>query len=275
MSAAPTIQNPTPGPITGAATWRKVRSAPQFSGGQVKIHETWRGSYLELTTAYNYLVSNSPWAESITPSVSERSAIATLTKVWPQVVTWGGYQPHEVQTPQYECLGVRMTIPLKSFEPFAADILAGAAAGYLDVDAQIAAGQYNALTYSVDPIMSYMGLRIRGVTGFERVTYQLRLTRTFDARENIPDLTADYAKVSSVESWTSLRFIGDSIPSFVTEPKMVLCPTTLGSFVIVPCQWKYCEPKILYRGKGCSVVLGADADYKWSKTLYMGGMFDP
>ena len=276
MSTPPVIQPTQTGTIPGATSWRKVRSAPAFSGGKVRIHETWKGAYSELTAAYNYLVSNSPWAESITPQVSDNSAVATLVKVWPQVITWGNYKPHEVSTPEYECLGVRMTIPLKSFEPFAADILAGAAAGYNDVDAKIAAGNVKALTYSIDPIKSYMGLRLRGVTHFERVTYTLRITRTFDSRENLPDLSADYALVNSVVAWDELRFLGAGVPSFVTEPQMNLSGTGgIGFFGETVCQWKYNEPKILYRGKGVSVQLGADADYKWSQTLYRGGSFNP
>ena len=277
MSAAPTIRLAAAGPITGATSWRMVRSMPVLSGGIVRIHETWRGAYIEAVTAYNYLVSNAPFAESVTPSVSDNSAIATFTKIYVYSQPWFSLKQHEAQTPQYECLGVRMQVELRTFEPFAADIAGDNAWKYEDVDSLIADGQGEVAkaAYITDPVKSYVGLRLRGVTHFERVTYQLRITRTFDTRENIPDLSGDYGNVSKVTNWAGLHFMGDTIPSFVVEPQMrVASDDTIGSFSIVSLEWKGCEPRIEYRGKGVSVILGADGDYKWSSVLY-GGTLSP
>jgi hypothetical protein len=274
---APTIQNPTPGPITGAATWRKVRSAPNLSGGKVRIHETWKGAYSELTTAYNYLVSNSPWPESVSPSVPDNSAIATLTKIYVYSQPWFTQKPHEVQTPQYECLGVRMNLELRTFEPFAADILDGNGDNYETIDELMQSGQgaIAVANFTVDPAKAYAALRIKGVTHFERVTYNLRITRTFDTRENVPDLFNDYSNVGKIAvSWSDLTFLGDHMPSFITPPLINIAQDTSGTMEAENLEWKYCEPRVEYRGKGVSVILGADGDYQWSRALY-GGTLDP
>jgi hypothetical protein len=273
------LPNSTCGTITGTA-WRKVRTYTTWASSEQTITDIYKGPYSQLSTAYSYLFGTVK-ARSITPSVSDGSAVATITVVrGPAIWTYGAVpRDGEVREPTYEVYPVTQTLDIRTMF-----LVSGASPEEIQkIDNAIRDGTIADLDVSgfFDASQKYRIWRMHGVDQFERTSFNLRVQRHFANITYVPtSLSADYANVQTVFTWTEIRTLGDMLPSYVIEPKSTgrwngHQETYTSAFSSASLSWKLVNLGVQHQGQWTSIVWDFQGAHAWGADFYAAGTWVP
>ena len=278
-----TIQpNGTSGTITGTA-WKRVRTWTTWASAEQIITDVYKGPYSQLSTAYAWLFSN-VLARSITPNVSDGSAVASINVVKaPTTWSWGaaGEQPipGEVREPMYEVYPVTQSLDIRTMF-----LISGVSPKEIEtIDKAIRDGTCADLdvTGYLSATQQYRIWRMHGVEQFERTSYNLRIQRFFGNVTKLPiALTTDYGNTQNVFAWASILTLGNAVPSFVKEPKTTgrwsgAQETYTAIFSSQAQSYKLNSVGVQYQGKWISVVWDFQGAHAWGSDFYSGGTWTP
>jgi hypothetical protein len=273
------LPNSTCGTITGTA-WRKVRTYTTWASSEQTVTDIYKGPYSQLSTAYSYLF-NTVQARSITPSVSDGSAVASITLIrGPSTWTYGSSPlDGEVKEPTFEVYPVTQTLDIRTMF-----LVSGASAEEIQkIDNAIRDGTIADLDVSgfFTATQKYRIWRMHGVEQFERTSFNLRVQRYFANITRTPlAFATDYDNVQKVFTWSAIRTLGQGLPSFVKEPK-----TTgrwngdqelhTSNFSSASLSWKLSNLGVQYQGKWISLVWDFQGAHAWGADFYDGGTWVP
>lgn len=270
--ATPVMQpNSTCGTISGTA-WRLVRQYTTASNGEQNTTKIYKGPYTQLATAYASLYNTSAGARSITPSVSETSAISSIAVVIPVASAQWTPLSHEVKQPTYDIIPVEIETDMRCFYP-------GNEKQIEEIEKQIRAGTCAEMdmTGYEDAAKNYRKWRMMGMESYSRTFYTLRVQRFFDNFINLPDLTPEYETVNNCTAWANVRTLGAVIPSYIKEPRIVaktgsgLNEKWQNAWASTPLSWRLALLGPQYQGKAVAIVWEFRGVIKWSQDHYYNG----
>lgn len=269
----------TSGTIPGTA-WRKVRSWTTWASSEQSYTDLYKGPYSQLSTAYTYLFNN-VFARSITPSVGDGSAVASVTVVRaPTSWAWGESAiDGEVREPIFEVYPVTQSLDIRTLF-----LVSGASPEEIEkIDKAIRDGTCADLDVSgfFTATQQYRLWRMHGVEQFERTSYNVRVQRFFANISRMPvALTTDYANCQKVFSWANIRTCGAALPAYLKEPKTTgrwsgAQETYTSNFSSVAQEYKLNSIGVQYQGKWISVVWEFQGAHAWGADFYSGGSWVP
>jgi hypothetical protein len=258
-----------------------TRQSTSWQNGEEMITKVYRGPYSQLTTAYEALLNTSAGAKSIVPSVSDGSAIATITVQVPVTFAQWVPLPHEIKPPVYDVIPVNVTLDIRSFFRQSA----GVSGVELDsIDKAIRDGTAGSMdvTGYTDGSKKYRLWKLEGINTFDRTTFNLRVQFFFDNIKNIPQFTADYGGVNCVYNWLNIRPLNRQIPTYITEPKAScrwdgakgkeFFEAAWSTHALL---WRLVSVGPQYQGKAASICWEFHGAILWGADFYNGGQWVP
>ena len=252
-------------PTSRESGWWVVFDVPNDAQG--RWCATWTGPTLKLPQAYFEAMDEYQAIESITPSYSTNSAVASLRIVY-RAGGILGPENNEVAPPIYSTPSANITVALEA-HPYFQSI----ANKIPEIKKLVASGDIAKIIANYPSASSkerILAARlVAGVQSYEISGCRLSVTRFF-ATQYAPNLSADFAKNNKVFAWDAIKTGGKSLPSTLTEPKFV---NEAG--VEKPYEWRQMSVSPTYQRNLQSVVTwefwGIE---KWDKGLYSGGTGD-
>jgi len=205
--------------------------------------------------------------ESITPSYSTNSAVATLRIIYRAGGVLGP-DNNEVAPPIYSTPSANVSVALEAHPYFQS--IAPKIPGIKRV---VASGDIDKIKTDYPDANSkerILAARLAaGVQSYEVSGCRLSVTR-FYAPQFAPSLSADFSNNNKVFKWAEIKTGGKGLPPTLTEPKFV---NEAGS--ALPYEWRQVSVSPTYQRSNQSVVtwefFGIE---KWDKGLYSGGTGD-
>jgi hypothetical protein len=273
------LPNSTCGEISGTA-WKKVRSYTTWASSEQTITDVYKGPYSQLSTAYTYLYTNVR-ARSITPSVSDGSAVASITVIRGPTTWTFGTSPldGEVKEPTFEVYPVTQTLDIRTMF-----LVSGASPNEIQkVDNAIRDGTIADLDVSdfFEATQKYRIWRMHGVEQFERTSFNLRVQRYFSNITRMPAAFAtDYDNVQKVFTWSDIKTLGEALPAYVKEPKSTGRwngdqEIYTSDFSSASLSWKLSNLGVQYQGSLISLVWDFQGAHSWGSDFYSGGTWVP
>ena len=203
--------------------------------------------------------------ESVEPSVSAGSAVATLRVVY-NTTAVASLASGERRTPVYAITPQPIGVDLRAHVE-----LSGIQRSMPKIEKYIEAGDIDGLKAEFggnDLAMKFARLWVAGVNQFERAGFNLSVTRYYSTA---PTLATDYAKINQVFAWASISTDGKAIPSSVDEPKYLLPSGAAQGF-----EWRLVSvAPTIQKGEENVVTWQFFGLESWAKWLYRGGTWEP